>query len=471
MSQVPHQPLDAYCLDRCPEPRCDANCDCSTLKFMRQAEVRRDARAVVEYIATRHRPALEVDLVRRFFVDEQRRHGLDERSVEYLEREYARLLGENLLRDASVQRWVLEGSVIAWGGRGLAPVEPEDATPVVVSAMDAQPAVLKILTSNCPVSIRDLVGPAKDLGPAVVSAQEQHLADELREQQGVRCVFLDLRRGIGTHWASEEWLRAHLPASFRLRSIPEAAFRIEERDAEDTDDWVDDSEDAEIGSTEYVARLDDVASGSVILDEADHFLFPDQPNPLWVEIADESGQSHDALITTRGRRREIFGLRCLFLENGGAGMKFAFRPTNSPHMFFFDVRGHIDQTPVVEEGLPRKLWLYMAARQDYDGWCTVDELAFATGALPERLMETLNGYRCFQTREGDGGRPLWRLNPTEPRLERPSPEDDRHDDAAETNELLRRMFLETRGWNLKLYHLNSSLDEMVQRLRRLEVTR
>src|SRR5262249_7562152 len=151
--------------------------------------------------------------------------------------------------------------------------------------------------------------------------------------------FLDRQRGVGTHWSPVAWLQERLsPLGVTLRPVPPILFRPRpvvretEEDMDSIVSWEASEEEEEKGEPEatrtMTVRVDDVFCGSLLLDPADYGLFPDQPNPVWLEVHDgDNDGRYDALLLTRGSHRELLGLGDLLLEGGGAGIRLRLHHT------------------------------------------------------------------------------------------------------------------------------------------------
>ena len=475
MTSDPGYFLDAYCATSCESKQCSPGHDCRTLQFRRRAEVGANLDKITSYVLNLHAPVSAIHLARRFFVNDRRTRALDGEGRQYLENDFARLLSSELLRRGQLVRHNLADGRVAWSSRNASSNVPEadEFEPEEID-LNLDTVVTQVLKSTTPMSLRDLSRYAAPRGVEAVFI-EARLSGLLRAQAGVRCVFIDSKRGLGTYWASEKWLRENLPSSFRLRTIPDDAFDRKEAAgyevaADETED--EDSEEAEeaeegAGATKvYTAKLDDVVSGSIVLAAQDHDLFPLQPNPVWIAVHDEEGCRYDTLVISRGHRREIHGLRLLFVQHG-TGFRFRLKATNSPHSFYAEARGYDEGAAELDRDtrLPRRLWRYFLERSAHEEWLRLEAIATDLETDRDKVTSALLRYSCFEQNSGKGG--WWRLNASQARLERHSYEDEEIDHEAEVRNFLSKAFIETQLWRVKLRNMRSTLDELEQRMEQI----
>lgn len=420
----PHLPrLDDYCRTTCRAWQCDANRDCGMLKFRRKQEVQERLGDIAAYLDRRHTAAGQTDLVARFFVDRDGREGVDAAGRAYLAGEFGRLLGEALRRDRRFAQRRVTGGEVVWALAGAAVADPIPEEPrALPRSEEIAPIVDAILSADGPVALREALEPAGD--PATLTAREEWASGALRDRSDLRCVFVDPRRGVGTHWASLTWLRAHLPADAHLRPIPAETFRragMTAAGAEDLDaveqailgpGASEEEDESPEGTGMYIFDLDDVVSGSLLLRPQDFRHFPAHPNPLALEVRDENGTLHNALVYTRDGQRELRGLAELALEGGGVGLRVRLVPGGLPHRFQALCSGvDLDAADRQDDSLARHIWRHLLAAHD---WRTLMELAGAAGATPDRARAVLESYRCFIAQDADGM--AWRLDLTQPGL-------------------------------------------------------
>lgn len=461
MKLLPTIQLDRYCAEQCTVVRCDANNDCGMLQFRRKREISDRLAELAGYLEGRHQAVSTSDLVRRFFLDDARRAALDERSIRYLEREYARVLVETLQRDRRFQRHRLPDGEAAWSRAGTSVSLPDASTNGQQAATSSGlPAASAILTAGRVVSLRELAA----------GTDERSLSDALRRQGGIRCVAIDARRGIGTHWAALDWLASRLPADVRLWPVPDAAFSPHITDDRDFDvelaalnvDQTEDESTEDVGlSTTYTISLDDLVSGAIILDPTDHRLFAAQPNPLAVDVRDEDGFSHQALLLSRDGRRELRGLGT-FLYQQGLAQRFQMRRGHSDRTIHVELRGVDDRSPAPPDRPARRIWRLLLERRD---WVGTGAIATELGLPVSQVRSLLDAYRCFEARPDSSG--TWRLDPTQPGL-RPRPtasaKDAGCDDAMA---LLKGLQAEARGWRARLHLAEVEAGQIEERARRL----
>ncbi len=476
MSELPLlPPLDDYCRTTCLEPRCDANRDCGMLKFRRRNEVQERLNDIAAYLANRHVTVRQSSLVQRFFLDERRRHGLHEAGIRYLNQTFSRLLGDQLLRDNRFVHQRLPDGDVAWALRGALVARP-DAQPAVGRARDPDVAAVeaRILEADRPIAIHDVLD--DEMTPGERAAREEGLAGTLRYRPDIRCVFIDQHRGIGTHWAGVAWLRAHLPSDVQLWPIPDEAFRAQPSGTDQpaidkeaplppwAESFLPEDQENSLCTQLYTAQLDDVVSGSLLLVPEDFRFFPAQPNPLAVELVDEDGCIHYALVVTRDGGRELWGLQDLFLFEGGTGLRLRFRVTAVPWRFRTETQGVSPEARAAaeaDESLARRVW-----RQLLDGdWIGLDELATRVQAEPTRVRAVLEAHRCFEPQ--DGTLSEWRLDRTQPGLRPYRGAKVAGPEGQELLALLTGLVAETRAMRTALDHLTVDLDEIEQRVARL----
>lgn len=409
--------LDDYCRTRCTTLRCDANRDCGMLQFRRKREVAERLNDIERHLRGIHTAVVTEDLVRRFFLTDARRATLDSHGIRYLDGEYTRILTQYLQHDHRFRRFRTQAGRTAWALAGSVVADPSDA-PTAVPLASAEPTAevaARVLQAQGVVALRDLANSICSI------FDEATLSSFLRSYPGVRCVAIDSRRGIGTHWAAEDWLRAQLPSDVVLWPVPERAFQPQ---PDQPDQEVGLNDGADLGAEEqaelpgatrpYTLSLDDVVSGSVVLRPADYSLFPTQPNPLAVQFIDEYGTTHQAFVLTRGGEREILGL-AEFCYECGVGAQFRIAPGASPisfHLLLCDSPAR--KTGSTHDTSPaRQVWRCLLSHPD---GLSVDEIAKQTSLPPTQVQALLAAFRCFQpcphTPE------LWRLDPTQPALRR-----------------------------------------------------
>jgi hypothetical protein len=448
------------------------------LKFRRKQEVHSRLSEIIAYLATRHTAVMEADLIERFFLSETRA-GLDEMGRQYLITEFARLLSDALQRDQRVRRRRLDHRRVVWLPAGLDLPDPEPlALPGTAALPDVADIRAKILAAERPVALRDLV---PDIAGSGRTERERLLSQELSRQSDIRCVFLDRQRGVGTHWAPVMWIQERLnPLGVTLRPVPPSLFRPRSpaREAEeDIDDMLcgeareREEEQGEPEATRTLTvSVDDVFCGSLLLDAVDYGLFPDQPNPLWLEVHDgENDGRYDTLLLTRGRYRELLGLGDLLLEGGGAGIRLRLHRTPAPHIVRVEWRG---RGPTTGRGgadsrdKPARL-VWRALLEAPDGM-SLEALTTVTGQPEHRVRAILAAYACFEP--VGSTQATWRLNPSQPGLRlRPSVVNGL--DNVEVVDLARSLLEETRAFAVALRQLDADLDLLEERLRQVEEAR
>jgi hypothetical protein len=213
--------------------------------------------------------------------------------------------------------------------------------------------------------------------------------------------------------------------------------------------------------------VDDVLCGSLVLDAADYGLFPDQPNPVWLEIHDnDHGGHYDVLLMTRGGRRELLGLGDLLLEGGGAGIRLRLHRTPAPYVVRVEWRGVSSKAGwAVADGRDnpaRRVW---RALLEVPNGVPVEELAAVTDQPVDRVRVILGAYACFEPL-GDA-QATWRLDPSQPGLRPQLPAIEATADA-EVVELARSLLEETRTLATSLRRLDTDIDLLEERLHHLE---
>ena len=419
MDELVQIPLDPYCSSSCRELRCDANHDCRMLKFRRNTEVRERLPLVVQYVETRHAPVGQSDLVRRFFFDEHRR-SLREDSQHYLESEFGRLLGDALRRDGRCERRQTGTATPAWANRGAPLSEPVPASRSdrCTTSDELSSVASAITAADRPIALWDHCV-TEGIKISEAAAKEARLSAALSTIPQLRCVAIDRSRGVGTHWTSTEWLSCRLPSCYGLQPIPTELFRpckvAAEEDGGDQPlplEMEEDEDDSASATTIYVTRVDDVLAGSLMLETGDLYLFPQVPNPAWVELRDPDGGIHDGLLLRRGAEVELFGLGDFLLEVG-VGVQLCLRPAGRPNAMLLErlAANHAtNNAPVGEERLPRRIWREMLQRRT----SSLRTLSDAVGASEERVRAVLEQYRCFEFISTPA--PVWVFDCSQPRL-------------------------------------------------------